>query len=56
MKDAFINRKYVIMALMVLASLALIIRLFVIQVVKIPTDYQPIITYSDMLSSILPEG
>ncbi|MBK7131766.1 MAG: penicillin-binding protein 2 [Bacteroidales bacterium] len=34
MKDAFINRKYVIMALMVLASLALIIRLFVIQVVK----------------------
>jgi penicillin-binding protein 2 len=34
MKDAFINRKYVIMALMVLASLTLIIRLFVIQVVK----------------------
>ncbi len=34
MKDAFINRKYVIMALIVLASLALIIRLFVIQVVK----------------------
>jgi len=34
MKDAFINRKYLIMALMVLASLALIIRLFIIQVVK----------------------
>lgn len=34
MKDAFINRKYVIMALIVLASLALVIRLFVIQVVK----------------------
>jgi len=34
MKDAFINRKYVIMALIVLASLGLIIRLFVIQVVK----------------------
>ena len=34
MKDAFINRKYVIMALIVLASLVLIIRLFVIQVVK----------------------
>ena len=34
MKDAFINRKYVIMALFVLASLVLIIRLFVIQVVK----------------------
>jgi penicillin-binding protein 2 len=33
MKDAFINRKYVIMALFVLASLGLIIRLFVIQVV-----------------------
>ncbi len=32
MKDAFINRKYVIMALIVLASLALIIRLFIIQV------------------------
>jgi len=34
MKDAFINRKYVIMALIVLASLCLIIRLFIIQVVK----------------------
>lgn len=34
MKDAFINRKYVIMALILLASLVLLIRLFVIQVVK----------------------
>jgi penicillin-binding protein 2 len=34
MKDAFINRKYVIMALIVLASLSLLIRLFIIQVVK----------------------
>ena len=34
MEDAFINRKYVIMALIVLASLGLIIRLFIIQVVK----------------------
>jgi penicillin-binding protein 2 len=34
MKDAFINRKYVIMALMVLACLLLLIRLFVIQIVK----------------------
>jgi penicillin-binding protein 2 len=34
MKDAFINRKYVIMALIVLASLGLVIRLFIIQVVK----------------------
>jgi penicillin-binding protein 2 len=34
MKDAFINRKYVIMALIVLASLALIIKLFRIQVVE----------------------
>jgi penicillin-binding protein 2 len=34
MKDAFINRKYVIMALIVLASFGLIIRLFIIQVVK----------------------
>jgi penicillin-binding protein 2 len=33
MKDAFINRKYVIMTLIVIASLALIIRLFIIQVV-----------------------
>lgn len=34
MKDAFINRKYVIMALIVLASLGLLTRLFIIQVVK----------------------
>jgi penicillin-binding protein 2 len=34
MKDAFINRKYVVMTLIVIASLALIIRLFIIQVVK----------------------
>jgi penicillin-binding protein 2 len=34
MKDVFINRKYVIMALVVLASFGLIIRLFIIQVVK----------------------
>jgi penicillin-binding protein 2 len=34
MKDPFINRKYVIMALLVLASLVLVIRLFIIQVVK----------------------
>jgi penicillin-binding protein 2 len=34
MKDAFINRKYVIMALIVLASSGLLIRLFIIQVVK----------------------
>jgi penicillin-binding protein 2 len=34
MKDAYINRKYLIIAVIVLASLALIIRLFVIQVVK----------------------
>jgi penicillin-binding protein 2 len=33
MKDAFINRKYVIMALIVLASFGLLIRLFIIQVV-----------------------
>jgi penicillin-binding protein 2 len=33
MKDAFINRKYVITGLIVLASLGLLIRLFVIQVV-----------------------
>jgi penicillin-binding protein 2 len=33
MKDLFINRKYVIMALVVVASLALLIRLFFIQVV-----------------------
>jgi penicillin-binding protein 2 len=34
MKDSFINRKYVIMALIVLATLGLLVRLFVIQVVK----------------------
>jgi penicillin-binding protein 2 len=34
MKDAFINRKYIIMALIVLASLILIVRLFIIQVIK----------------------
>jgi penicillin-binding protein 2 len=34
MKDAFINRKYVIMAFIILASLGLLIRLFIIQVVK----------------------
>jgi penicillin-binding protein 2 len=34
MKDAFINRKYVIMALMVLASLMLVIRLFFLQIVN----------------------
>jgi len=34
MKDAFINRKYIVMALIVLASLALLMRLFTIQVVK----------------------
>ncbi len=34
MKDAFINRKYVIIALVMFASMALIIRLFIIQVVK----------------------
>ncbi|MEI6047532.1 MAG: penicillin-binding protein 2 [Bacteroidota bacterium] len=34
MKDAFISRKYIIMALISLASLGLIIRLFIIQVVK----------------------
>jgi penicillin-binding protein 2 len=34
MKDAFINRKYIIMAIIVIASLSLIIRLFIIQVVK----------------------
>ncbi len=34
MKDPFINRKYVIIALIVLASLILIIRLFIIQVVE----------------------
>jgi len=34
MKDAFINRKYLIMALIVLACSVLLIRLFIIQVVK----------------------
>jgi len=34
MKDAFINRKYVVMAFIVLASLILIIRLFDIQVIN----------------------
>ncbi|MBN2666993.1 MAG: penicillin-binding protein 2 [Bacteroidales bacterium] len=34
MKDAFINRKYVIMAFVVVAALVLLVRLFVIQVVK----------------------
>jgi penicillin-binding protein 2 len=34
MKDTFINRKYVITALIILASLGLLIRLFIIQVVK----------------------
>ena len=34
MKDTFINRKYVIMALIVLATFGLLARLFIIQVVK----------------------
>lgn len=34
MKDSFINRKYIILALIVLASLGLVIRLFYIQVVE----------------------
>jgi penicillin-binding protein 2 len=34
MKDAFINRKYVIIALIMLASAALMIRLFIIQVIQ----------------------
>jgi penicillin-binding protein 2 len=34
MKDAFINRKYLVMALIIMASMALIIRLFILQVVK----------------------
>ena len=34
MKDTFINRKYVITALIILASLGLLVRLFIIQVVK----------------------
>ena len=34
MKDPFINRKYVIMALIVLAAIGLLVRLFIIQVTK----------------------
>jgi len=34
MKDAFINRKYIVMAIIIMASLVLLIRLFTIQVVK----------------------
>jgi penicillin-binding protein 2 len=34
MKDAFISRKYIIMAFVVIAALILLVRLFVIQVVK----------------------
>jgi len=34
MKDAYVNRKYVIMAVIVLAAVILIVRLFIIQVVK----------------------
>jgi penicillin-binding protein 2 len=34
MKDAFINRKYLVMALIVVASLALIIKLFRIQIIE----------------------
>ena len=34
MKDSFLSRKYVIMAFIVLVSAILIIRLFIIQVVK----------------------
>lgn len=34
MKDSFINRKYVIMTLIVLATLGLLVRLFIIQVIK----------------------
>ncbi len=34
MKDLFINRKYVLMTIIVIAGLALLIRLFIIQVVK----------------------
>ena len=34
MKDTFINRKYIVMALIVFASLILLTRLFIIQVVK----------------------
>lgn len=38
MKDSFINRKYVIMAIIVLAAIGLLVRLFIIQVVK--TSYR----------------
>jgi penicillin-binding protein 2 len=34
MKDPFINRKYIVMVLIVLAALILLTRLFIIQVVK----------------------
>jgi penicillin-binding protein 2 len=34
MKDSFINRKYVIMALLCLLYLGLLVRLFIIQVIK----------------------
>ncbi len=34
MKDSFINRKYVIMAIIALATIGLLVRLFIIQVVK----------------------
>lgn len=34
MKDAFVNRKYLIIVLIILASLTLLVRLFIIQVVK----------------------
>jgi penicillin-binding protein 2 len=34
MKDSFINRKYVIMAIVVLATLGLLVRLFIIQVIR----------------------
>jgi penicillin-binding protein 2 len=34
MKDAFVNRKYMVMGLIIIAAVALIIRLFIIQVVK----------------------
>jgi penicillin-binding protein 2 len=34
MKDAFVNRKYLVIGLVIIAALALVIRLFVIQVVK----------------------
>jgi penicillin-binding protein 2 len=34
MKDSFINRKYVIMALILLATVGLLVRLFIIQVVR----------------------